>query len=691
MTQMVDGTEYIIKKMTLRPLGVLCGFFVLSITLMLLCPNYSWITALIFASLLFHPSFKLKLAVCCLVGIGLATFVGTSYNTKIDQYATLVGREITASCVVLNNSFPKEFLLSFNDNSYLATSDTYFHSDYMPDIGENANVTLLVKDVVMDSSHFLVAGGLALDCELIWIESTATDSWNYGSLIASRGNLSQGVYQQTPSEQRGLLLSLLFSNKSFVSSETIQIFSKSGTSHLMAVSGFHISVLIFSTYQALKSFKLSQLAQVAIIVPLCFVLFVLAGMSPSIFRGLLMFLFALFASLFKRESDGITLVALSAMVMLVICPALITSYSFLLSHLATLGILLFAKPIIAGLELLVTPYFMKIPKLIKWCFANIAISISAQLLTVPVITFGFGEFSLAGIIINLLAIPICYPILIIGFIGVFFYSCGIFGLANFILTFATAFVWILEQVVTFGSKIPFSTLVIVSYTQLILLVVVMVSVMIFLLVPWKFLTLRKYIFFFLALLPITVFAMSLESYSKTTVISYDYTGTVLVYSKENTAIITNSKGDYNINLDINFCKKYTGKTPDVIIFTDPVTSVKDLEKWEQISGIYYYNTEDNMTQMLMNTGDGFVEYCKFTFGEPIVLWEDIYLNISSKYASEIWIDQIKILKYWGNYGTLSSSDTDTPQQIIVDRYGDMAVFGIDTWVYTNSYSHSIQI
>ncbi|OGB76278.1 hypothetical protein A2476_02470 [candidate division CPR3 bacterium RIFOXYC2_FULL_35_7] len=124
----------------------------------------------------------------------------------------------------------------------------------------------------------------------------------------------------------------------------------------------------------------------------------LVGFDPPVLRALIMFIPVYFAQMYGREGNVFTNFIFAADVILFTNPLLIENISFQLSFGATLGLILIF-PILKQL--------IKLPDIIR---EGLLVSLSAQIMTLPIIVYNFKEYSTVSPLVNLLLIPIV-PIL----------------------------------------------------------------------------------------------------------------------------------------------------------------------------------------------------------------------------------------------------------------------------------------
>ncbi len=206
-----------------------------------------------------------------------------------------------------------------------------------------------------------------------------------------------------------LMKGILLGDKSDMTEEMRTTFSRSGLSHIVAVSGMHIGTLLtvlFALYRTLrlKRFRMGLISIAAVIFYVC-----LTGAPVSAVRAGVMAIVAILAEGSFHKQDTYTSLAVTASVLILMEPFVVFDVSFMLSCGAVFGIFLYQKP----MEEFILRLF-KIPnlrnsvarRLLYRLISLLTTSISAVLLTVPVILFFFQETSLWGLLSNLIVLPL---------------------------------------------------------------------------------------------------------------------------------------------------------------------------------------------------------------------------------------------------------------------------------------------
>ena len=175
----------------------------------------------------------------------------------------------------------------------------------------------------------------------------------------------------------------------------------SGIRHVVAVSGLHISAFfaIVSTITFRKRFLTALVGP-----PLLLLFAAVAGFTPSVTRACIMCGLMLVAQLLNKEYDGPSALSFAVLIMLAVNPYCIGSVSFQLSVASVAGIFLFAPGIREKLTAGLKNKKGKQYGLLRKLAAGIAVTIGAQILTIPLCAYYFGVVSLVGVFTNLLVL-----------------------------------------------------------------------------------------------------------------------------------------------------------------------------------------------------------------------------------------------------------------------------------------------
>lgn len=240
----------------------------------------------------------------------------------------------------------------------------------------------------------------------------------------------------------GLLLALLSASKEYTSSAFSDAFRLAGLSHILALSGMHVS--IFSSLTEKSFIKILGKNKTQVLSLFSVFLFVwFAGISPSLARALISTIIIFFTTRMGIKIKILDVLCLSFLIQLVIFPQDASSISFILSYLALFGILTIGK--------LLNPFFIRI--LGTGLSSSLSASVGAVLVTSPVSAFVWGYITPIGIISTIFISPLVTFFLVFGLISVIL--CLIFPFLTYPLgTILQIVYYIIENVATFFAKVP---------------------------------------------------------------------------------------------------------------------------------------------------------------------------------------------------------------------------------------------
>ena len=220
-----------------------------------------------------------------------------------------------------------------------------------------------------------------------------------------RAGILQRLDALFPRDTAFFAKALLLGDRSDVDYETNTAFKLSGISHIIAVSGLHVSIL-FSVVFLLTGKRRILTALFGI--PVLVLFAAVTGFSPSVTRACVMQLLMILATLVDQEYDPPTALSAAVLLMLLVNPLVITAASFQLSVGCMAGIFLFSEKIqrwLCGL-----PFWsgwkgrgLRI-RIRNWLTSGAAVTLSAMFFTMPLVAYYFGCISLVSVLTNLLTL-----------------------------------------------------------------------------------------------------------------------------------------------------------------------------------------------------------------------------------------------------------------------------------------------
>jgi competence protein ComEC len=207
-----------------------------------------------------------------------------------------------------------------------------------------------------------------------------------------------------------LASTLILGYRAELNEEIIEAYSKTGTMHVLSVSGMHVGIIFLVLTVLLKPIdKTNSLKLVRIIIILTTVWFysMISGFSSPVCRAAIMISFVVIGKAFNRNQNTYNLIAISAFFLLLYYPFYLFDVGFQLSYLAVCGLVYFQPKLYQSL-------FFK-NKLADYVWSYSALSVAAQLATFPISLYYFHQFPLYFLLSNLL---IVLPVTIIMYAGI---------------------------------------------------------------------------------------------------------------------------------------------------------------------------------------------------------------------------------------------------------------------------------
>ena len=221
-------------------------------------------------------------------------------------------------------------------------------------------------------------------------------------LINTRNNVLSLFRKWVPGQKEtGVAEALLIGYRDDLDKELVQSYSNTGVVHIIAISGLHLGMIYGLMVLILKPFR--KLKWIRFIKPFIILLVLwgfslLAGAAASILRSAVMFSFIVIGESLGRKTNIYNTLAASAFCLLVYNPYFFWDVGFQLSYAAVVSIILFMKPIYRQM------YFTN--KILNTVWELNAVTLSAQVLTLPIILYYFHQFPNLFLFTNFVAVPL---------------------------------------------------------------------------------------------------------------------------------------------------------------------------------------------------------------------------------------------------------------------------------------------
>lgn len=207
-------------------------------------------------------------------------------------------------------------------------------------------------------------------------------------------------------EKAAFASAVLFGDRVMLDSETLEDFSKSGSAHILAFSGLHMSVWVIGLYEILKKFRTKDKTASLICIGVCFAVVLLTSMSASVLRSAVMTCIFISGPLFRRRSDALNSLGTAVFILCAANPFTVCDLSFLMTVFATLGVILSARLI--G-KINIPCKSITLGKILNYAASSVVISLGASIFVWPLTVNSFGNVSTLGWLANLLIVPFLAP------------------------------------------------------------------------------------------------------------------------------------------------------------------------------------------------------------------------------------------------------------------------------------------
>jgi competence protein ComEC len=233
-------------------------------------------------------------------------------------------------------------------------------------------------------------------------------SWFKKFIFRSREKILSILRKNIPGDKElGLSEAMLIGYKDDLEQSLVQSYTNTGVVHIIAISGLHLGLIYWLLTLLLKPLqknKRTRWLQPVLIITGLWLFTLLAGIQPSLLRSAIMFTCIVLGESLSKKTSIYNTMAVSAFVVLCINPFWLWDVGFQLSYAAVLSIIIFMKP--------VYNWFYIKNKILDALWKLNAVTIAAQILTVPLSIYHFHQFPNYFMLTNFLAVPLSSVILL---------------------------------------------------------------------------------------------------------------------------------------------------------------------------------------------------------------------------------------------------------------------------------------
>lgn len=217
-----------------------------------------------------------------------------------------------------------------------------------------------------------------------------------------------------PEKEANFLIGVLIGDKLEIDEDIKQDFSNSNLSHILAVSGMHVSYVVMGIGFVIGKFKIGKIKEKTITIIFLIFFMILTGCSPSVQRACIMSIYMIIGGMLHRRVNSLNSICFSLIIILIINPYYVCDIGFQLSFVGTLGIVLLYPRLkkyikIKKQENIISKIKIKIIEISL-------VTLSANIVLFPIIMYHFNTISTIFLISNLLASSLIGTIILFGFV-----------------------------------------------------------------------------------------------------------------------------------------------------------------------------------------------------------------------------------------------------------------------------------
>lgn len=479
-------------------------------------------------------------------------------------------------------------------------------------------------------------------------------------LIHLRNDIVNTLIETECDDNRGLSVAFLTGNKGHISDKLNSDFKYSGASHLMAVSGFHLTVIIGVVLFVLKKLrvndKISSFA--AIVFTLCCI--GIAGFSKSVIRAGIMLIVLLLGKSFNRRSDALNSLGLSVF-LICLNPYSVCDVSAQLSVLAVLSLLVL-NPVFTNL--LGDKNSISDSMSMKMCYntgisfySSVSVAVCVFIFSLPVMYLDFGYVSIAGVVSNIVLVPLGSVAIVLSWIV---YFCSKIDFAvNISLVLSNAINSMIITIVDFFGGFYSSIVDMSSNFGWVIIVVLIIFALTFILGNKKHFKISAIVCVIFSL--VMIVCSLFQSYNSTQVLICE-NGSLALRQSRTTIVYFNSN-----NCDYYSVKNFLYSTNSEI----DILMLSDFDDEESNDKIYDLISDYGCDTIVTDNFDWqLMDYCGYNKINVCDVYsnkvnENLYVEYNSNDVVSFKINDIKI--------TLNNNDGDIKisNDMITDCYGNI--------------------
>ncbi len=432
-----------------------------------------------------------------------------------------------------------------------------------------------------------------------YINKTGETDFYYSCVGKIKTWYSDVVNTYLPNEIGDIAKAMTIGDKLELSWNTIEKFNYAGVSHILVISGLHLSIWIIGIIKILEKFlKSSKVIGIAGLTTL-FVYSALVGFTPSIVRAGMMVGMVLLGKVFSKPADTINSVGIAVALLLVVNPFAVMSASFWFTVLSTMGLLILPNRIIDWVKTRKHTEFIFKNKILYALLNLVAVSVSISVFTLPIFIVRFEMIPVASLISNLLIVDFALLMMVLTVAAILCHGIHLFAFSRIIFLVVGALGNIIKFLAEKIGMAQWSTMSVSHQYFKYFLVVAITCVCVALLVRKTYKDIVKHM---ATVLGVVFILLSVY----TTYFDYSNPSVDIMFTDDKPIILVNSQGetvmvgiqnDKHFNSIKTMMNSHNKKTPDAVAVCEEKVDLSYLTTVYNEFGVvetYFYGNSPKM-------------------------------------------------------------------------------------------------
>ena len=248
------------------------------------------------------------------------------------------------------------------------------------------------------------------------ISETREPNWFFEYIIfPSKDFIVRTIQTAMKGDDAYFLIGLLIGDRTDLSDDIKNAFMNTGTIHVLAVSGSHVVLVAEIIFVVLGLLRFSRRPKILIAIAALIYYMYLTGATPSVVRATIMIIVVYVGKFFEERTDIYNVLGVSAVFILLIEPKQLFDVGFQLSFSAVFSIVYFYPKLNVLIPKIPEPF--EEFKIMNWLWQLFAVSLAAQIGTLPFTAYYFGKVSIVSLFANLVVVPLVGVIVTVGLSG----------------------------------------------------------------------------------------------------------------------------------------------------------------------------------------------------------------------------------------------------------------------------------